>query len=128
MGKNLLLDTDILIDWLHGFPWARDLLSLPRFAFYYSTVTQKELLSKSGLSGSERKTIVALLGRLRWIPITPDIAAKAAILLDRYARQGLKKHDALIAATAWSKGFTLFTRNRRHFEFVREIDLLKLPT
>lgn len=124
MGKSLLLDTDILIDWLHGRRWVRDLLISPELAFYYSTVTQKELLSKPGLSGTERKKILALLRRLRWIPITSDIALKSADLLRKYARKGLQKNDAIVAATGWSKGLPLLTRNRRHFEFILEIRLL----
>lgn len=125
MGKNLLLDTDILIDWLHGRRWVRNLLLLAGFRFYYSSVSQKELLSMKGLSDAERKQIIRLLRYLRWVPLTSDIAEKASLLLHRYSRKGLGKQDALIAATAWSKGFILFTRNRRHFEFIREIELLK---
>lgn len=125
MGKNLLLDTDILIDWLHGRRWARDLLLATDLAFYYSTVTSKELLSKRGLSDSERRTIASLLKRLRWVPLTADIAEKTSVLLHRYARKGLKKNDALIAATAWSKDIALLTRNRKHFAFVREIELIQ---
>ncbi len=125
MGKNLLLDTDILIDWQQGRRWAKGLLTLSGVHFYYSSVTHKELLSKRGLSGQERKKIFALLRRFRWIPLSLDIAAKASELLRRYGRRGLAKNDALIAATAWSKGLVLFTRNRKHFEFIREIELLK---
>lgn len=124
MGKNLLLDTDILIDWLHGRRWAKELLIQSHLTFYYSTVTHKELLSKRGLSDSERKKIVSLLRHLRWIPVTADVAEKASVLLTHYSRKGLGKHDAIIAATAWAKGFLLFTRNRKHFEFIREIELV----
>ncbi len=124
MGKSLLLDTDILIDWLQGRRWARNLLTQTDLVFYYSTVTHKELLSKPGLSSSERRIIVSLLRRLRWIPISPEIADKSFDLLKRYSKKGLTKNDAIIAATAWSKNLLLFTRNRRHFQFIEEIRLL----
>jgi len=127
MGKNLLLDTDILIDWLHGRTWAKDLLTQPGWVFYYSSLTHKELLSKEGLSDRERKKITALLRHLRWIPVIPDIAQKTSELLRYYHRRGLKKNDALIAATAWSKNLVLLTRNRRHFQFIREITLAGMP-
>lgn len=126
MGKNLLLDTDILIDWLHGRPWARDLLTLPGYRFYYSSVTQKELLSKPGLSATERKRIAWLLAHLRWVPVSAEIALKTSELVRHYGKRGLAKHDAIVAATAWAKGLILLTRNRRHFDFVREIELLKI--
>lgn len=124
MGKNILLDTDVLIDWLQGQKWTRSLF-LSDAVFYYSSVTHKELLSKRGLSDSERKKVVALLRRLRWIPITDDIAEKTCTLLRKYAAKGLLKNDAIIAATAWSKQLMLFTRNRKHFDFIREIEMLK---
>lgn len=124
MGKNLLLDTDILIDWLHGQRWAKNLF-LSDVVFYYSSITHKELLSKPGLSDTERKKIIALLRRLRWVPLTADIAEKTSLLLRRYGHRGLLKNDAIVAATAWSKNLVLFTRNRKHFEFIREIGLLK---
>ena len=122
MGKNLLLDTDILIDWVNGMPWTRDLFRL-NTDFYFSSISYKELLSKPGLSDSERKTLISLFRRLRWLPLNAAIASRASELLSRYKSRGLRKNDALIAATAWAKGLTLFTRNRKHFEFIREISL-----
>lgn len=123
MGKNLLLDTNILIDWFNGASWVKDLFRMEA-VFYYSAVTLKELISKPGLSAAERKKIINLSRRIRLVPVTPEIAEKASILLGRYQTQGLKKDDALIAATAWVKGLTLFTRNRKHFHVISEIKLL----
>lgn len=125
MGKNILLDTDVLIDWFQGQKWIKSLF-FSDAVFYYSSVTHKELLSKPGLSDTERKTIVTLLRHLRWVPILEDIAEKSSILLRKYAAKGLLKNDAIIAATAWSKQLILFTRNRKHFDFIREIELLKM--
>lgn len=124
MGKNLLLDTDILIDWLHGQRWVKDLLLLPGYCFYYSAVTRKELLTKPGLSDAERGEVNRLLRHLRYVPLTPDIAEKSFNLLRCYTTRGLQKQDALVAATAWSKKFPLMTRNLKHFEFIREIELV----
>lgn len=123
MGKNLLVDTNILIDWFHARPWARRLFRMDVY-LYCSAVTRKELLTKPGLPDAERKKIINLFHHLRLVPLDADIAEKASILLRKYENRGLRKNDAVIAATAWSKNFILFTRNRKHFEFIREIKVL----
>jgi predicted nucleic acid-binding protein len=36
-------------------------------------------------------------------------------------------NDALVAATAWVKQLSLVTRNRKHYEFIEEIELEDFP-
>jgi predicted nucleic acid-binding protein len=45
-------------------------------------------------------------------------------LLAKYANHGLRKGDALVAATAWSRTLPLLTRNIRHYRFISEINLI----
>jgi predicted nucleic acid-binding protein len=52
---KLLVDTDIIIDVLRGVKPARALLRSQELDIYCSVLTKKELLSKEGLKGSERK-------------------------------------------------------------------------
>jgi predicted nucleic acid-binding protein len=48
--------------------------------------------------------------------------------LKRYAKSdGLRTFDALIAATAIEEGFTLVSKNRKHFQMIRKLDL-EIPT
>ena len=63
----LLVDTDILIDYLRGIRPARDLIDSDSFEIYYSVWTRKELLAKQGLSSAERLEVLALLSRLRLV-------------------------------------------------------------
>lgn len=126
---SLLADTDIFIDYLNGVEPIRAILDSPRYLVYYSTVTGKELLAKRGLSSTERRRIRMLLLKHRPIPIDEKIAERFSDLLARYARQGLRKADALVAATAWSRALPLLTRNIRnirHYRFISEITLLDL--
>ena len=58
---SLLVDTDILIDYLNGVERMRAILDSPRHRVYYSTVSTKELLAKPGLSSTERHRIRMLL-------------------------------------------------------------------
>ncbi|MFN3476671.1 MAG: type II toxin-antitoxin system VapC family toxin [Candidatus Methylomirabilales bacterium] len=120
----LLVDTDILIDYLNGVEWTRAILDSPRYRVYYSPVTKKELLAKPGLSSRERRRIRTLLLKHRLIPVDETIAERFSRLLAKYADHGLRKADALVAATAWSRTLPLLTRNARHYRFISEITLI----
>jgi predicted nucleic acid-binding protein len=117
----LLIDTDVLIDYLKRIQPAVALVESEQFDIYYSSWTRKELLAKPGLRESERKEIGALLARFRMLPVDSAIAEAYWILLKKYESQGLGQADAIIAA--WQKSLPLLTRNQKHFQFVSEIEL-----
>lgn len=123
---SYLVDTDILIDWLKGLPWAKRLVWSGDSSVYCSSVTRKELFSKPGLSDSERKRIVRLLHHIRVLEVDAVIAAAASELLQKYAHTPLQVHDALVAATAWTKHLPLLTRNDKHYAFIEEIELVSI--
>ena len=123
---SYLVDTDILIDWLKGLPWAKRLVWSGDSSLYGSSVTRKELFSKPGLSDSERKRIVRLLHHIRVLEVDAVIAAAASELLQKYANTPLQVHDALVAATAWTKHLPLLTRNDKHYAFIEEIELVSI--
>ena len=120
-------DTDIFVDYLNGVKRMREILDSPRYRVYYPLITRKELLAKSSLSATERRRIQTLLQSHRQIPIDERIAGRFSSLLEKYANRGLRKADALVAATAWSRRLPLLTRNTRHYRFISEITLLN-PT
>ncbi len=109
----LLIDTDIFIDYFK-VGLLRQVFEGKEFEIYYSVVTKKELLSKSGLRESERQAILLTLKRHRLIPLDDRIARKYSELRGRYPT--LEKADALIAATALVRTLPLVTRNMRHFQ------------
>jgi hypothetical protein len=116
----LLIDTDIFIDYFK-VGLLRQVFEGKEFEIYYSVVTKKELLSKSGLRESERQAILLTLKRYRLIPLDDRIARKYSDLRGRYPT--LEKADALIAATALVRKLPLVTRNTRH---VQNIDGLTI--
>jgi predicted nucleic acid-binding protein len=124
---SYLLDTDILIDWLKGKPWAKEFIWSGNARLYCSSVTRKELLSKRNLKDSERQRILRLMRHVRVLNVDPVIAAAASELLHKYHRHPLNVNDALVAATAWVKQLSLVTRNRKHYEFIEEIELEDFP-
>lgn len=123
---SFLVDTDILIDYLTGVERMKAILESPRSKVYYSPVTRKELLAKPGLSSTERTKIWMLLLKHRLFPIDKRTAEYFSRLLLKYARLGLRKGDALVAATAWARRLPLLTRNTRHYRFISEITLVDL--
>jgi len=120
---KFLVDTDVIIDYLKGVKSVRYLFRSVRFDIYCSVLSKKELLSKTGLSESERKRIVVLLSRLKVLKIDNEINKKYTLLMNKYGERQGSIADYIIAATAWAKNLPLLTRNKRHFEWIREIKL-----
>jgi predicted nucleic acid-binding protein len=117
---SVLVDTDIFIDYFNSGRFS-PLFDSSRFTLYYSIVTKKELLAKSGLRDSERESILNELSRCRLIMLSDSITARYAELRRRHL--SLEKGDALIAATALVKRLPLLTRNRRHYRIIPDLVL-----
>lgn len=124
MGENqFLVDTDILIAYLNRRSY-RSYVENPLNRIYYSAITKKELLSKTGLKASERQAILHLLRRFRLVRIDQTVANEYSRLRTSYA--SLAKGDALIAASALVRRMPLLTQNLRHFRRVQGLVLLPL--
>lgn len=117
---SILLDTDIFIDYFNTGRF-HALFDSSRFTLYYSAITKKELLTKSGLRDNERASILAELTRCRLIPLSDSITARYSDLRRRHP--SLEKADVLIAATALVKRLPLMTRNKRHFRIINGLTL-----
>lgn len=120
---RILIDTDIMIDSMKGIRAAKELFRTRDVDLYCSILSKKELFSKGGLRGSERKRINNLLSRMKVLRIDDDIQKKFLFLMRKYGEKPDLIADYIIAATAWSKNLPLLTRNRKHFEHIKEIKL-----
>jgi predicted nucleic acid-binding protein len=120
---KLLIDTDVIIDALKGFKPAKELFRNNEVDLYCSALTRKELLAKVGLSNSERKRVMSLLGQIKVLKIDKAIIKKFDLLLSKYGERPDALADYVIAATAWAKKLPLLTRNKKHFEPIEEIKL-----
>ena len=116
-------NSDILIDFIKGVKPAKDLFTSKNIAIYCSVLSKKELLSKVGLSNSERKRIIKLMSKLKVLKVDNDINQKYMLLMSRYGARPSSIVDYLIAATAWAKNLPLLTRNAKHFKRIKEIVL-----
>lgn len=120
---KLLIDTDIFIDALKGVKSAMNLFRSREIELYCSILVKKELLAKEGLKSSERREIFSLLSKTKIFKIDDDITQKFSFLVKQYGEKKELFSDYIIAATAWAKNLPLLTRNKKHFERIKEIKL-----
>ena len=122
---TMLLDTDVLIDFLRGRPEARDfLLTLPRETAV-SVVTVAEL-HVGVREGAERQALDDLLATFRVLPLDADAARRGGLLRRDYGKShGVGLIDALIAAIAQTHNLPLATLNRRHYPMLDAAQLVQ---
>jgi predicted nucleic acid-binding protein len=120
---KLLVDTDIIIDALKGVKPARALLRSQEIDIYCSVLTRKELLSKEGLKDSEKKKITGILSKVKILKVDKSVQKQFNLLLKQYIDRPEAAADYIIAATALAKKLPLLTRNRKHFEYIKELVL-----
>ncbi len=121
MTKPLLIDSDVLVDYLRGQSDAVGYIDGLIDPFLISTVTLAE--SYAGIrEGKEREALDAFTSTVGAVPVNEAIAIQGGL----HRRNYLKTHnialpDALIAATAESSGATLVTLNDKHFPMLKDV-------
>jgi tRNA(fMet)-specific endonuclease VapC len=123
----ILADTDVLIDFLAGIEPVRSQIVayLERDMVQTTAITAFELLSgaHTGKSGDAVRELV------RGLPVAPlerNGATHAAAVRQQLETGGerIGMADSLIAGIALAGGFSLFTRNRKHFNRVPGLMLI----
>jgi predicted nucleic acid-binding protein len=113
--RNVLIDTDILINFLRGKAAAQKLLlSLAEEStIYCSVITVAEI--HAGMRTHERQKTIELIDSLNIIEVTREIAEKAGKYKHDERGHALELDDCLIAATAFVMGAALITGNGKHY-------------
>lgn len=113
--KNVLVDTDILINFLRGREEAKDFLSslLEESTIYCSVISVAEI--HAGMKEHEREKTIELIDSLNIVEVTRDIAEKAGKYKREEKKQILELDDCFVAATAYIKGAVLATGNGKHY-------------
>ncbi|MBC7921775.1 MAG: type II toxin-antitoxin system VapC family toxin [Ferruginibacter sp.] len=115
MAESLLIDTDVLIDYLRGKAEAVSYLESRSESLLISVITVAELYA--GIrDGAERKKLDEFTRAFGIVAVDREIAVNGGL----YRRDYLKSHnvglaDALIAATAEIHRARLVTLNGKHF-------------
>ena len=118
MAERLLIDTDVLIEYLRGRDRAVEYLEGLHADLYVSVISVAELFA--GVRGEEEEaSLKQFLLTFTVLPVTQKVAQLGGLYRREYrASHGTGIADALIAATAEDSGAGLVSFNRRHFPMV----------
>jgi len=117
----MLVDTDILIDYLRDQPDAVSFLEANVDEVSISAVSVAELY-QGVREGRERTKLSRMISALVVLPLTGEIAETAGLYRRDYRNQtGCGLADCMIAATASEHGLDLATLNGKHFRMLRNV-------
>lgn len=121
VGGLLVVDTDLLIDYLRDEPGAVDFLEGTQQPLAASAITIAQLYV-GVRDGVERQRLDAFVEAFEVLPLDRQAAVLAGLWRRQYGpSHGTGLADALIAASAEAAGATLVTLNRRHFPMLSDV-------
>ena len=118
MSKPILVDTDVLIDFLRGYEEAISLVAVNSDRILVSTINVAELYAgvRGGEDGPEQGALERLLALFRVVPVDSGIARLGGLYRRDYGRShGVGLADAVVAATAAVEEAALMTINVKHY-------------
>ncbi len=113
--KTVIIDSDILINFLRGREKARKFLRahVKESTLSCSVITVAEI--SAGMKDHERERTMELIDSLHIIDINRTIAEKAGEYKKNEKKQKLELDDCFIAASAFVHKAVLATGNGRHY-------------
>lgn len=123
MNGGILLDTNILIDYLRGSEESAKFLESFQDYLYISAMTIAELYS-GARNDRERGRLDQFIEAFSVLPVNKTISKKGGVYRRKYGKShNVDLIDALIAATAVTNEMTLYTLNKKHFPMLRKVSL-----
>lgn len=117
----MLIDTDILIDYLRGHPSAVSFMEQNIDDLIISAVSVAELY-QGVREGQERTKLSRMISALTVVPLTQEIAEIAGLFRRDYRDSiGCGLADCMIAATASEHHLDLATLNDKHFRMLSNV-------
>jgi predicted nucleic acid-binding protein len=119
---GVVLDTDVLIDYLRGVPAAGRYIDGLDEVPTCSEMTRAEVLR--GMRSRERRATERFLATIRWSVVDEETSGLAGELGRRFRRGhgGIGVADLVIAATAVRLRAPLATLNVRHFPMFENLE------
>ncbi len=119
MPRPVLIDTDVMVDFLRGHPKAVALVKKHSSRIILSSIVTAELYS--GVRGNEElDTLDNLVSLFRVIPVSPSLAKAGGLHKRDYVKaHGVGLADAIVAATSEAENAELKTLNIKHYPMIR---------
>jgi predicted nucleic acid-binding protein len=122
MPSQLLVDTDVFIDFLRGYHEAVKYVSNNAEDIVISVISTAELYARVK-GDKEKQELRMFLNLFPVLEVTEEIAQIAGL----YKKEFFKSHnlglaDALIAATAFIHGLNLITLNCKDFPMFKDLE------
>jgi predicted nucleic acid-binding protein len=119
MAGSILLDTDILVDFLRGYSKAMTFVNANSERIILSTIVIAELYA--GVKGSAEQAVLDdFVSLFRTVTVDANIAKAAGLYKRDYAKShGVGLADAILAATAEAENAELKTLNIKHYPMLK---------
>ncbi len=119
MPKSVLIDTDVMIDFLRGHPKAVALVKKHSSHIILSSIVTAELYA--GVRGDEElDTLDNLVSLFRVIPVSASLARAGGLNKRDYSKaHGVGLADAIVAATCEAEDAKLKTLNIKHYPMIK---------
>lgn len=119
MSNSVLVDTDILIDFLRGYDKAIKFVDDFSSRIVLSSIVVAELYA--GVKGKKELTVLEnFISVFRVIPVTEEIAKAGGLYKRDFGRShNVGLADAILAATAEIENARLKTLNVKHYPMIR---------
>jgi len=119
MVGSILLDTDVLVDFLRGHSKAVAFVNAHSARIILSSIVVTELYS--GVKGdADQAALDNFVSLFRIIPVSAEIAKAGGLYKRDYGKShGVGLADAILAATAEAENAELKTLNTKHYPMLK---------
>jgi predicted nucleic acid-binding protein len=119
MVRPILLDTDVLVDFLRGHSKAVVFVNARSTRIILSAIVVAELYA--GVKGDvEQAALVSFVSLFRVVPVSAEIAKAGGLYQRDYGKShGVGLADAILAATAEIEDAELKTLNTKHYPMLK---------
>jgi predicted nucleic acid-binding protein len=123
MTKRLLIDTDVIIEYLRGREQAIRYVESLEGELYVCAITIAELYS--GVKGADEESVLErFLSAFEVIPLDQQLARLGGLCRRSHQpAHGTGLADAIVAMSAKSVGAVLVTFNKRHYPMIDDLEV-----
>jgi len=121
MAASILLDTDVLVDFLRGYSKAVAYVNAHSDRIILSSIVVAELYA--GVQGdAEEAALENFISLFHVVPVSAEIAKAGGIYKRDYGKShGIGLADAILAATAEAEKTDLKTLNTKHYPMLKAL-------